>query len=148
MRRIAKTLTVLLVCASAHSPAAAAQEVETPEGCHDPASFMTAQSRMRADMEAAFESAGRDAARAGPELDRIVARFQPCWDSFASLQERRFEQTLAAAPAGEREALRERVAPLLARLRSGPSDAREDLERNGTLASPPPGPVRPRPQAR
>lgn len=146
MRRIIKSLAALLVCASAQLPAVAAQEIDLPEGCHEPSSFMNVQGRMRAELEAAYESAGRDAARAAPALDRIVARFQPCWDSFAGLQERRFEESVAAAPPGERPAMRERAAPFLARLRSGPTEARQDLERNGTLASPPPGPATSRPQ--
>jgi len=142
----------LLVAASAALLAAApalAQASAVPAGraeAEPRMDFAAVQKRLKAELTAAYEAAGRDKAAAAPALDAIVSRYQPHWDVFALEEEARFKARVARAPAGERDEMRRRAAPFFSMIRSGPSTFRGDLERNGTLISPAPPPPPPRPR--
>jgi dienelactone hydrolase len=99
--------------------------------------------RLDAELTAAYEAAGRDSARAGPALDRIVARHEVLWTALIEGELARARAEAARMPASEGAAALQQAEWRARMERSWPRERREQIERNGDLISPAPPPPPP-----
>lgn len=115
-----------------------------PAGCHDARAIDDLQRHYEIELQAAWDANGTDKAAAGTALDAVAGRYQPCWDSYLAKELVRVEALVAGASKKKRALLREQAAQYMDGLRNQPLDARERLERDGTVfikpSPPPPGP--------